>query len=232
MASLNPGILLKLLQHMNSDVRVAGEHRSVMLQVIGIVPALAGGDLWPNQGFYIKLSDSSHATYVSLDDHDNDLILSDKLQLGQFVYVERLESGSPVPRVVGIRPLPGRHACVGTPEDLIARASSSLTNGFVIQSASNSSIVMETAPVSKKSSSTNPNPNPNSSHISNPNPNSSSHRHSDFHKLPDSMINPRPSSDYSSHHRLLEILKPSDANPYHASEFSKLSDHRFNCGNI
>ena len=64
MASLNPGILLKLLQHMNSDVRVAGEHRSVMLQVIGIVPALAGGDLWPNQGFYIKLSDSSHATYV------------------------------------------------------------------------------------------------------------------------------------------------------------------------
>ena len=67
---------------------------------------------------------------------------------------------------------------------------------------------------------------------SNPNPNSSSHLHSDSHMLPESMINPRPSTDYSSHHRLLEILKPSDANPYHASEFSKLSDHRFNCGNI
>ena len=47
---------------------------------------------------------------------------------------------------------------------------------------------------------------------SNPNPNSSSHLHSDSHMLPESMINPRPSTDYSSHHRLLEILKPSDAN--------------------
>eukprot|EP00250_Pteridium_aquilinum_P035466 c9466_g1_i1 orf=270-2990(+) len=152
MASLNPGILLKLLQYMNSDVRVAGEHRSVLLQVIGIVPALAGGDLWPNQGFYIKVSDSSHATYVSLTDEDNDLILNDKLQLGQFVYVEKLESGSPVPRVLGIRPLPGRHPCVGNPEDLIARSAPSLQNGFVIQTASNSSVnIMESAPPAKKS---------------------------------------------------------------------------------
>lgn len=153
MASLNPGILLKLLQYMNSDVRVAGEHRSVLLQVIGIVPALAGGELWPNQGFYIKVSDSSHATYVSLADEDNDLIMSDKLQLGQFVYVEKLESGTPVPRVVGIRPLPGRHPCVGNPEDLIARASPSLQNGFVIQSASNTSVnIVESAPPAAKKS--------------------------------------------------------------------------------
>ncbi|MCO5574879.1 hypothetical protein L7F22_028672 [Adiantum nelumboides] len=151
MASLNPGILLKLLQYMNSDVRVAGEHRSVLLQVIGVVPALAGSELWPNQGFYIKVSDSSHATYVSLSDEDNDLILSDRLQLGQFVYVEKLESGSPVPRVVGIRPLSGRHPCVGNPEDLIARAAPSLQNGFVIQSASNSSTnIMESAPPANK----------------------------------------------------------------------------------
>ncbi|KAI5080030.1 hypothetical protein GOP47_0005509 [Adiantum capillus-veneris] len=151
MASPNPGILLKLLQYMNSDVRVAGEHRSVLLQVIGIVPALAGSELWPNQGFYIKVSDSSHATYVSLSDEDNDLILNDRLQLGQFVYVEKLESGSPVPRVVGIRPLPGRHPCVGNPEDLIARAAPSLQNGFVIQSASNSSTnIMESAPPANK----------------------------------------------------------------------------------
>ncbi|KAH7442924.1 hypothetical protein KP509_02G008100 [Ceratopteris richardii] len=152
MASLTPGILLKLLQYMNSDVRVAGEHRSVLLQVIGIVPALAGSDLYPNQGFYIKVSDSSHATYVSLVDEDNDLILSDRLQLGQFVYVEKLESGSPVPRVVGIRPLPGRHPCVGNPEDLIARTAPTLQNGFVIQSASNPSVnMMESAPsVNKK----------------------------------------------------------------------------------
>ncbi|MCO5551959.1 hypothetical protein L7F22_005466 [Adiantum nelumboides] len=129
MATLNPGILMKLIQHMNSDVKVAGEHRSVMLQVIGIVPALAGGDeLWPNKGFYIKLSDSLHATYVSLCEQDDDLILSDKLQLGQFVYVEKLESvpGSKsnkaaLPRVVGVRPLQGRHPCIGNPEDLVAQ---------------------------------------------------------------------------------------------------------------
>ncbi|MCO5550039.1 hypothetical protein L7F22_003516 [Adiantum nelumboides] len=85
MASLNPGILIKLLQYMNLDVRVAGEHRLVLLQVIGIVLALAGSELWPNQGFYIKVPDSSHATYVSLLNEDNDLILSDRLQLGQLV---------------------------------------------------------------------------------------------------------------------------------------------------
>ncbi|MFS7983948.1 hypothetical protein Hanom_Chr11g00980731 [Helianthus anomalus] len=28
MAALVPGVLLKLLQHMNTDVKVAGEHRS------------------------------------------------------------------------------------------------------------------------------------------------------------------------------------------------------------
>lgn len=133
MASLTPGILLKLLQCMNSDVKVAGEHRSVLLQVIGIVPALAGSELWPNKGFYIKVSDSAHSTYVSLSDDDNDLILLDKLQLGQFFYVDRLESGSPVPCLRGVRPLPGRHPCIGNPEDLVARAEPSVQNGFVIQ---------------------------------------------------------------------------------------------------
>ncbi|WZZ79810.1 hypothetical protein YC2023_100382 [Brassica napus] len=102
---LVPGVLLKLLQHMNTDVKIAGEHRSSLLQVISIVPALAGGELFTNQGFYLKVSDSSHATYVSL----NDLILSDKLQLGQFIHVDRVESSSP-----------GRHPCLGTPEDIVA----------------------------------------------------------------------------------------------------------------
>lgn len=120
MATLIPGVLLKLLQHMHSDVKVTGEHRSALLQVISIVPALAGSELWPNQGFYIKVSDSSHATYVSLAEEHDDLILSDKLQLGQFIHVDRLEAGSPVPLLRGVRPLPGRHQCVGTPEDLVA----------------------------------------------------------------------------------------------------------------
>jgi hypothetical protein len=219
MASLTPGILLKLLQHINSDVRVAGEHRSVLLQVIGIVPALAGGDLWPNQGFYVKLSDSSHATYVSLSDLDNDLILSDRLQLGQFVYVERLESGSPVPRAVGIRPLPGRHACVGAPEDLIARPSPSLSNGFAIHSASNSSVIIETAPAApapapaaKRSN------NPNSAHGPAPDPSPAApHRFSDFQKIIDSMI------ASSHHHRASDFSKPS-SDHHHQHHHHRSSD--------
>lgn len=128
MANLVPGILLKLLQHMNTDVKVAGEHRSSLLQVVSIVPALAGGDLFPNQGFYLKVSDSSHATYVSLPDEHDDLILSDKIQLGQFIHVERLESASPVPVLRGVRPVPGRHPCVGSPEDIVATHSLGFLN--------------------------------------------------------------------------------------------------------
>lgn len=120
MANLVPGVLLKLLQHMNTDVKVGGEHRSSLLQVVSIVPALSGGEIFSNQGFYLKVSDSSHATYVSLPDEHDDLILSDKIQLGQFVHVERLESASPVPILRGVRPVPGRHPCVGTPEDIVA----------------------------------------------------------------------------------------------------------------
>lgn len=128
MANLVPGVLLKLLQHMNTDVKVAGEHRSSLLQVVSIVPALAGGELFPNQGFYLKVSDSSHATYVSLPDEHDDLILSDKIQLGQFIHVERLESASPVPILRGVRPVPGRHPCVGSPEDIVATHSLGFLN--------------------------------------------------------------------------------------------------------
>lgn len=128
MAALVPGALLKLLQHMKTDVKVAGEHRLVLLQVVGIVPALAGGDLYPNQGFYLKVSDSSHATYVSLPDEQDDLILSDKIQLGQFIHVERLEAASPVPILRGVKPVPGRHPCVGSPEDLVATRSLEFLN--------------------------------------------------------------------------------------------------------
>ncbi|KAL2345990.1 hypothetical protein Fmac_007275 [Flemingia macrophylla] len=119
MASLVPGVLLKLLQSMNSNVKVRGEYRSVLLQVISIVPALSGSELWPNQGFFIKVSDSSHSTYVSLSKEDNELILNNKLQLGQFFYVDRIDSGTPVPILIGVRPLPGRHPFEGNPKDLM-----------------------------------------------------------------------------------------------------------------
>ncbi|OVA08771.1 Protein of unknown function DUF936 [Macleaya cordata] len=145
MASLVPGVLLKLLQHMNTDVKVAGEHRSSLLQVVGIVPALAGADLFTNQGFYLKVSDSSHATYVALPDEHDDLILSDKLQLGQFIHVERLEAASPVPILQGVRPVPGRHPCIGTPEDLVA------THSLCFLSSSGSNSVEKTKTPSRGS---------------------------------------------------------------------------------
>ncbi|KAK8510404.1 hypothetical protein V6N13_100425 [Hibiscus sabdariffa] len=128
MENLVPGVLLKLLQHMKTDVKVGGEHSSSLLQVVSIVPALAGGELFSNQGFYLKVSDSSHATYVSLPDEHDDLILSDKIQLGQFIHVERLESASPVPILHGVRPVPGRHPCVGSPEDIVATHSLGFLN--------------------------------------------------------------------------------------------------------
>lgn len=139
MASLVPGVLLKLLQHMNSDVKVAGEHRSSLLQVVSIVPALAGSDLFTNQGFYLKVSDSSHATYVSLPEEQHDLILSDTIQLGQFIHVERLEAATPVPILRGVRPVPGRHACVGSPEDLVMTSSSNFLGTKKVQPPINGS---------------------------------------------------------------------------------------------
>ena len=120
MATLAPGILLKLLDGMDIGVKPTSEHRSSLLQVTDIVPAdLDEKNLWPKHGFYIKVSDSSHSIYVSLPSFQDDFVLSNKLQLGQFIHVDRLEPGSPVPVVKGAKPLPGRHPLVGTPEPLM-----------------------------------------------------------------------------------------------------------------
>ncbi|KAJ4823303.1 hypothetical protein Tsubulata_026953 [Turnera subulata] len=120
MATLAPGVLLKLLNGMDTGVKPTGEHRSSLLQVTDIVPAeLDEKNLWPKQGFYIKVSDSSHSIYVSLPSDQDDFVLSNKMQLGQFIYVDRLEPGSPVPVAKGAKPLPGRHPFVGTPEPIM-----------------------------------------------------------------------------------------------------------------
>ncbi|KAL3501194.1 hypothetical protein ACH5RR_035643 [Cinchona calisaya] len=120
MATLAPGILLKLLNGMNSGVKPTNEHRSSLLQVTDIVPAdLDEKNLWPKHGFFIKVSDSSHSIYVSLPLDQDDLVLSNKMQLGQFIYVDKLEPGSPVPVVKGAKLVPGRHPLVGTPEPLM-----------------------------------------------------------------------------------------------------------------
>ncbi|GAV69114.1 DUF936 domain-containing protein [Cephalotus follicularis] len=127
MASLTPGVLSKLLNNAgNKGVKVTGQHRSALLQVIEIVPSLAGGDSnnnhdpWQSRGFFLRVSDSLHSAYVSISDEDLDLIYSDKIQLGQFVYVTRLDSGSPVPVIRGLKPVPRRRACVGNPKDLVS----------------------------------------------------------------------------------------------------------------
>ncbi|GAV82068.1 DUF936 domain-containing protein [Cephalotus follicularis] len=133
MASLTSGVLIKLLQSMNTTTRVTGDHRSALLQVIGIVPTLSGSDLFPNvHGFYVQLSDSLNSTYVSLSDADTDLILTNRLQLGQFLYVDRFHFDSPLPLATGIRPIPGRHPFLGTPQPLIAQLSASKKDFIVL----------------------------------------------------------------------------------------------------
>lgn len=120
MASLTPGVLSKLLENAsNRNVKVTGEYRSPLLQVIGIVPALADDPL-QSRGFFLKVSDSLHSAYVSIADDDVDLIFSDKIQLGQFLHVSRLDLASPVPILRGIKPLPRRHPCIGNPKDLVS----------------------------------------------------------------------------------------------------------------
>ncbi|KAK3443136.1 hypothetical protein EUGRSUZ_B03344 [Eucalyptus grandis] len=120
MATLAPGILMKLLNGMNTGVKPTNEHRNSLLQVTDIVPAdLDEKNLWPKHGFYIKISDSSHSIYASLPTEQDDFVLSNKMQLGQFIYIDRLEPGSPVPVLKGAKPLPGRHPLVGTPEPIM-----------------------------------------------------------------------------------------------------------------
>lgn len=125
MTTLSSGVLLKLLDGMKTGAaKPVGEHRTAVLQVTDIVPAeLDEKDLFPKHGkFYVKVSDASHSIYATLPLAQADLVLSNKLHLGQFVHVDRLDPASPVPVIVGARPLPGRHPLVvGTP-DPAARA--------------------------------------------------------------------------------------------------------------
>ncbi|GAA0153370.1 hypothetical protein LIER_11624 [Lithospermum erythrorhizon] len=139
MASLTPGIILKLLQSINTHTKVTGDHRTPLLQLTNIVPSFSSPDsLYPHQGFFIQLSDSRNSTYVTLPDAD--LILTNRLQLGQFVHLDRLVFHSPpLPEAVNVRPVPGRHAFIGSPEPLIARISNTKSGfGFIIQPVTDS----------------------------------------------------------------------------------------------
>lgn len=123
MTTLSSGVLLKLLDGMKTGAaKPVGEHRTAVLQVTDIVPAeLDEKDLFPKHGkFYVKVSDASHSIYATLPLAQADLVLSNKLHLGQFVHVDRLDPASPVPVIVGAKPLPGRHPLVvGTPDPAV-----------------------------------------------------------------------------------------------------------------
>lgn len=146
MASLKPGVLTKLLEDMNEDEKGAEDVRKpVLLQIRSIIPLLEGGDLWPNRGFYLKVSDLSHAMYVSLPHEQDELILSNKLQLGQFIYVQKLEASYPVPVLRGVMPVPGRHPCDGAPLDIVP-----VTNLVKFLGASDSDSIKEKGVTSEK----------------------------------------------------------------------------------
>ncbi|KAG2315930.1 hypothetical protein Bca52824_019052 [Brassica carinata] len=122
MAELKSGVLFKLLEEMGvGKSRRDIDHRPVLLQIRSIIPVLAAGGLWPNEGFFLRISDSTHSMYASLPREENDLVLYDKLQIGQLIFVEKLEFAYPVPMIKGIRPTPGRRACTGEPIDLIPK---------------------------------------------------------------------------------------------------------------
>lgn len=120
MEELRSGVLVKFLQEMDVDGNTLRDCKPVLLQIRSIIPVLRDGNLWPNQGFFLKVSDLSHALYVSLPQQQDEMVLYNKLHLGQFIYVEKLEAAYPVPMLKGVTPLPGRHPCHGNPKDLLS----------------------------------------------------------------------------------------------------------------
>lgn len=127
MACLTPGVLSNLLQLAAGNSvfspPLLSSHRSPLLQVIEIVPCLSDDQL-RNEAFFVKVSNSLHAAYVAVFVGDDaDLIRSDEIQLGQFVYIRgglHIEKGCPVPVIRGLKPVPKRRLCVGNPSDLVS----------------------------------------------------------------------------------------------------------------
>ncbi|XWS68127.1 hypothetical protein CRYUN_Cryun04dG0063600 [Craigia yunnanensis] len=124
MESLHSRVILKLLEDMGIEEKTVIDDyddckKPALLQIRSIIPVLAEGDLWPKQGFFMKVSDSTHASYVSLPQEEDEMVLCNKLQLGQFIYVEKLEVAYPVPMLKGVRPIPGRQPLNGDPKDLV-----------------------------------------------------------------------------------------------------------------
>ncbi|XP_052210636.1 uncharacterized protein LOC127813622 [Diospyros lotus] len=151
MASLKSGGLAKLLQDMNADKKISSKDvkKPVLLQIRSIIPMLEEGDFWPNKGFYLKVADLSHAMYVLFPREQDEMILSNRLQLGQFIHVQKLEAAFPVPSLKGVTPVPGRHRCQGAPEDIVPA-----TNLVKFLEASNLEPIKDKGIISEKKTST------------------------------------------------------------------------------
>ncbi|MCD9560721.1 hypothetical protein HAX54_019469 [Datura stramonium] len=145
MASLKSGVLVKFLEDMKMKGNASDDDgKPMLLQIRSIIPVLEEGHLWPNRGFYLKVSDISHAMYVSLPEEQNEMILANQLKLGQFIYVQKLEDARPFPLLRGVTPLPGRRPCDGTPEDIV-----SVANVMKILEASDSDRIVEKSVISE-----------------------------------------------------------------------------------
>ncbi|KAL0365304.1 UNVERIFIED_CONTAM: hypothetical protein Sangu_0628000 [Sesamum angustifolium] len=82
-------------------------------------------------GVLLKLLEDMKMEDIALDDDPkpvllqirsiipNEMILGNKLKLGQYIYVEKLEKAEPAPLLKGVTPVPGRRPCEGTPVDIV-----------------------------------------------------------------------------------------------------------------
>ncbi|XP_055814941.1 uncharacterized protein LOC129884681 [Solanum dulcamara] len=146
MASLKFGVVVKLLEEMKMVENAEVEDRKpTLLQIRSIIPVLEEGNLLPNRGFYLKISDVSHAIYVTLPQDQNELILGNKLKLGQFIYVQKLEDAKPFPLLKDFTLLPGRRPCDGTPLEI-----GPVPNLEKILDGSNSDFIVEKGVISEE----------------------------------------------------------------------------------
>ncbi|KAM3377315.1 hypothetical protein P3S68_009728 [Capsicum galapagoense] len=146
MASLKSGVLVRLLEETKmAENAIIEDRKPSLLQIRSIMPVLEEGNLLPNRGFYLKISDASHAIYVTLPQDQNELILGNKLKLGQFIYVQKLEDAEPFPLLKDFTPLPGRRSCDGTPQEI-----GSVPNLEKVHDGSNSDFIVEKGVISEE----------------------------------------------------------------------------------
>ncbi|MBA0601662.1 hypothetical protein Gorai_004834 [Gossypium raimondii] len=127
MENLQSGVILNLLSDMGVQEKTVIDDNdadckepAALLQIVSIIPVLSeSDDLWPKQGFFIKVSDSTHELFVSLPQEQDEMILNNELQIGQFIYVEKLESAYPVPLLKGLKLIPGRQPFDRDPKHLV-----------------------------------------------------------------------------------------------------------------